>query len=272
VIAIAEFFSFREDWHQDDRVLPLVRQYQLALDAVLRDHPDWRECAVHCCHCGIRFLAHPRCAGRRDLRCPFGCRREHRRQCANARSRKHNQTAHGRANKKKLNTAARLKAAQLARVETTRPTPLAPSCQLAVVTPGAESPDETTLDATVLGATAQPRTAMDELPSMNVARLMDASPEVDASPSMDASTPMDVSPLMLWGPVTFSLDGLVLDESTLVNSPVLPYVRMVASLLEGKTIRREQLIAALCSSLRQRSIDPLPHREYVLRCLNQHPP
>jgi hypothetical protein len=108
--------------------------------------------------------------------------------------------------------------------------------------------------------------AIDEFSSMNVAPSMDAFPEVDASPSRD------VSPPMLWEPFTLSLDGLVLDESTLVNSPVLPYVRMVASLLEGRTIRCEELIAALCNSLRQRSIGRLPRREYVLRYLNGHPP
>ena len=74
LVAIAEVFSFREDWHQDDRARPLVRQYQLTLDAVLRDRPDLQDCAVRCCHCGIRFFTHPRNAGRRDLRCPFGCR------------------------------------------------------------------------------------------------------------------------------------------------------------------------------------------------------
>ena len=42
--------------------------------------------------------------------------------------------------------------------------------------------------------------------------------------------------------------------------------------LEGRTITREELIAALRKSMRQRSIGRLPHREYVLRYLNQHPP
>ena len=72
--------------------------------------------------------------------------------------------------------------------------------------------------------------------------------------------------------VTLPLAGFVLDESTLVNSLILPYVRMVASLLEGRTIRREELIAALRKRMRQRSIARAPHREYVLRYLNQHPP
>lgn len=72
--------------------------------------------------------------------------------------------------------------------------------------------------------------------------------------------------------LTLHLDGFVLDEPTLVNSCVLPYVRMVASVLEGRTIHREELIAALRKRMRRRSIGRLPHREYVLRYLNQHPP
>ena len=72
--------------------------------------------------------------------------------------------------------------------------------------------------------------------------------------------------------VTLPLEGFVLDEPTLVNSHILPYVRMVASLLEGRMISREELIAALWKCMRQRSIGRLPHREYVLRYLNQHPP
>ena len=72
--------------------------------------------------------------------------------------------------------------------------------------------------------------------------------------------------------LTLNLDGFLLDESTLVNSRILPYVRMVASVLERRTISREELLAALRTSMRQRSMARAPGREYVLRYLNQHPP
>jgi hypothetical protein len=91
------------------------------------------------------------------------------------------------------------------------------------------------------------------------ARAVDASPSVDASPAM-------------WEPLTLNLEGFVLDEPTLVNSRILPYVQMVASLLEGRTISREELIATMRKGLRQRSMGGRPRREYVLRYLNQHPP
>lgn len=72
--------------------------------------------------------------------------------------------------------------------------------------------------------------------------------------------------------VTLPLEGFVLDERALVNSRILPYVQMVASLIEGRTIGREELITALRKSMRQRSIARRPRREYVLWYLNQHPP
>jgi len=198
----------------------------------LRNRPELQDCAVGCCHCGIRFFTHPRNARRRDLRCPFGCREHHRRQRGNARSRKHNQTDKRRANKKKLNTAARIKAAQAAPRDIGPPTPVEQTSQLTAAPPSADFAD---------GAT------------------VDESPSVDTSPAMGEH-------------LTLHLDGFVLDEPTLVNSRVLPYVQMLASVLERRTISREELLAALRNGMRQRSIVRSPRREYVLRYLNQHPP
>jgi hypothetical protein len=72
--------------------------------------------------------------------------------------------------------------------------------------------------------------------------------------------------------VTLPLDGFVLDETALVNSPVLPYVLLVVNLLEGSALTREELLATLRNSMRQRSMGRRPRREYVLDYLNQHPP
>ena len=68
------------------------------------------------------------------------------------------------------------------------------------------------------------------------------------------------------------LDGFTLDEATLAKSPLLPYLAMITSLIEGHTIRADELLNLLLRSMRQRSFDRLPRREYVLRFLKQHPP
>ena len=69
-----------------------------------------------------------------------------------------------------------------------------------------------------------------------------------------------------------TLEGFTLDEVTLANSSMLSYLAMVASVIEARVISREELLHALRKSMRQRSFDRLPRREYVLRFLNQHPP
>ena len=69
----------------------------------MEDNSELRDCAVHCIHCGIRFLTHPRNAGRINLRCPFGCREHHRRERANQRSVDHYRKATAKKKKKLLN-------------------------------------------------------------------------------------------------------------------------------------------------------------------------
>ena len=66
-------------------------------------HPRLQGCVAFCAHCEIRFLTHPRCAGRVDLRCPFGCRTHHRKQRSNQRSAAYYRTPSGKWLKKQLN-------------------------------------------------------------------------------------------------------------------------------------------------------------------------
>jgi hypothetical protein len=68
------------------------------------------------------------------------------------------------------------------------------------------------------------------------------------------------------------LEDVVLDEHVVANSPILPYVLMVASVLEGRTINRGELITALRKRMRQRSINKRVRRDYVVGYLSQHPP
>ena len=72
--------------------------------------------------------------------------------------------------------------------------------------------------------------------------------------------------------MTLTVEGFVFDEPTLVKSSMLSYLAMVTSLIERRTIGREELLKWLRQSMRQRSIGRLPRREYVLRYLQQHPP
>jgi hypothetical protein len=270
VIALGEVFTFRRDWHQDDRALPLVRQYQLTLDAILRDailgdRPGLANCAVHCCHCGIRFLTHPRNAKREDLRCEFGCRECHRRQLASARSRKHYQTDHGWWNKKLLN--GKRSAAAVGNEQGASPE---------IATPDTTSTDgETSCSATSLAvesASQLPLAAADPVAPVAFAEAPGQEVEFTRECFASSSPAATASDALRGGAVELTLEGFTLDEATLANSPMLPYLAMVASLLEDRTVGPGELLDTLQECMRQRSFDRLPRREYVLRFLAQHPP
>lgn len=66
--------------------------------------------------------------------------------------------------------------------------------------------------------------------------------------------------------------GVLLQESTLPQSRVLPHVRMVVSLIERVSIRLEQLIVFLRQAMRQQRMAKRCGGDYVLHVLNQHPP
>lgn len=68
------------------------------------------------------------------------------------------------------------------------------------------------------------------------------------------------------------LEGVLLQEDSVVHSPILPYVRMVASLIEGRNIGLAELVAALRTAMRQRSMATRTRVDYVLGFLHQHPP
>lgn len=81
----------------------MVAQYYWVIRAVVKQKPHLRESLTRCRHCRILFLTHPRNAGRRDLRCPFGCREAHRRYQSTKRSTEYYRTKEGKDKKSDLN-------------------------------------------------------------------------------------------------------------------------------------------------------------------------
>jgi len=189
-------FSFRADWHQDDRAKPLVRKYQTTLDSVLQSHPKLWGCVAQCLDCGIRFLTHPRNVGRRNLRCPFGCRQHHRRRRSSQRSTAYYRTAAGKHKKKRLNARRQQVPASV------QPTPDPPAAPLGELHP----------------------------------------------------------------------EDAMVDESSLAKSPMLPYVRMIVSLIEGVKLSYRAVIHLLRRAMRQHSIATGNRMNYALGFLGQHPP
>ena len=67
-------------------------------------------------------------------------------------------------------------------------------------------------------------------------------------------------------------EGFVLDESTLKNSPLLPYVQVVVNRLEGLRLDFEELVELLQEAIRQHSFAWRRRVDYVVEYLHQHPP
>ena len=225
-------------------------------------------CLVRCRYCGIRFLTHPCNARRQDLHCPFGCRKEHRRQCANRRSAKHYQTPQGRKNKKARNGQR--------------------SCREQSCDGGSQSvglanlaqPDDSATSNSCDGESDEPISG----PSDHGGQLVDL---VDAcatsSSCSESDQPRGIKSAPTLTGVEYSetpppcrgwllLEGVLLNAASVTNSSMLSYLQMVASVIEGRTIGRNELIQALLTTMRQRSLSTRPRIEYVLDYLNRHPP
>ena len=100
---------------------PLVGSYYVELRSVLRCKPWLRKCLARCGHCGIFFLTDRRNAGRRDLGCPFGCSRAHRRRESTRRSVAYYREPEGKVKKQALNARRR------SRGRKASPTPVVPA-------------------------------------------------------------------------------------------------------------------------------------------------
>jgi hypothetical protein len=68
------------------------------------------------------------------------------------------------------------------------------------------------------------------------------------------------------------LEEVRLNAASVKNSPMLSYLQMVASCIEGRKIGRDELVQALLTTMRQRSLSAGPRTTYVLDYLNRHPP
>lgn len=208
------------------------------MDSVLRDHPALKDCAVPCSHCAIRFLTHPRNVRRIDLRCPFGCRQHHRREQSNRRSTAYYQTKKGKQLKSELNQRRSM------------------PCQLDECLP------------------AQPEPPVDSrsgpLPEQPHKASVDDSGNITCVQTVAWPSPLNAA--LVDDTLEMQLGSVLLTEEDVVHCSMLPYLCQAASLLEGRVINRNELVAALLKRMRQRSIGQPRHREYVRSYLNQHPP
>jgi len=68
------------------------------------------------------------------------------------------------------------------------------------------------------------------------------------------------------------LEGIVLDESGVATSSMLPYVRMIVSLIEGIAFTCREVVELLCLTMRQHSIGDPRTSDYAWRFPFRRPP
>jgi hypothetical protein len=203
------------------------------------------------------------------LLCPFGCRREHRRQAANQRSLNHYQTPLGKRNKKQRNG---------------RRSGHAPSCQ-EVVQPSLLCAADVPAESSSPDAEANPPSAAATLSVIQSSRIASVEDSATSNPDLGEAIPSASAPSTLTpasaehtettpssGDGWWVLQGVRLNEASVVHSPLLSYARRVASQIEGRVVGREELVQALLQTMRQRSLGSRSRAAYVLDYLHQHPP
>ena len=263
MVAIGKFFSDRANWQEGEPVNRLVRQYQTTLDSLLESDDKLKRRIKHCLGCGIRFLAAPQNAGREDLRCPFGCAKRHRARQSNERVKAYRRTETGKKKKDALN-ARRYRSSPSPACESPREDQLA-------VRQGSggrlQASAPTTPRPCGLATTTTPRSRAPEAPTTPWS--CEPAARADSPLAENATQPL---PAELSVAIELDLDGVILDESSVVQSPLLPYIRTLIWMIDGIRLSHVEVAEWLRQVQRQRSMAYRPRRDYVLRFLHQHPP
>jgi hypothetical protein len=234
-----------------------VQQYLNALDSAVAGRPEVQRYVVRCVDCGIRFLADYRNPDRKDLRCPFGCRRCHEQKARNRRSAKYRQTPRGKRAKHALNTRYYENHRRRAASDDGRRRDLSLPTPPRDISPAHEPAATSAFSAEGVLASA----------SADVPVSPSASPERpvnDAAHAAGAHQPRAT--------IEISPGGVVLHESDVARSPMLPYVQTLFRLIDGVKLTCGQVVCLLQERLRQRSMSRRSRTAYALAFLHQHPP
>lgn len=97
-------------------------------------------------------------------------------------------------------------------------------------------------------------------------------PQPDLDPHLEGTPPGEPTAGALQGTVVLRLEGVVLDEASVANSRMLPYVRMVVGLIEGVAFTCREVADLLRLAMRQHSIGASGRLPYAWCFPPQRPP
>jgi hypothetical protein len=118
-VALGNFHSSETEWYKKGQIKKIYDLYKGLVDSFSLPKSL---VLTTCCQCHIEFLTSSSNRGRRDIRCPFGCRQDHKKKKSNERSRAYYQTPEGKIKKQKQNSK-RKKSAQNSRDQKLKPIP-----------------------------------------------------------------------------------------------------------------------------------------------------
>lgn len=234
-----------------------MQQYLNALDSAVAGRPGVQRYVVRCVHCGIRFLTDYRNPDRQDLRCPFGCRRCHDREARNQRIAEYRQTPRGKRLKHELNTQYYENHRRRAASDDGR------HQDLSLRTPPGDPSvaDEPSAAIEFSSGNVLPSESADLPVSPSAPPERPANDAADASESHEPLATIELSP-----------GGVVLSESDVARSPMVPYVQRLFRLIDGVKLTCSQVVRLLQERLSQRSIARRSRIAYALAFLHEHPP
>ena len=96
--------------------------------------------------------------------------------------------------------------------------------------------------------------------------------EPDLDPHPEGALPGEPTADALQGTAVLRLEGVVLNEASVANSRMLPYVRMVVGLIEGIAFTCREVVELLRLAMRQHSIGALGRSPYAWCFPSQRPP
>jgi hypothetical protein len=102
-VALQGHWSNSSEWYRSNEANDIWILYQCELDRLSKSDNVFRDLIVHCQQCHIPFLTSATNQGRKDLRCPMGCRENHRKTQSKKRSTAYYQDEPGKQKKKEQN-------------------------------------------------------------------------------------------------------------------------------------------------------------------------
>ncbi len=94
-IIIRALHVYKPAWYRDTRIRWFVYEYYQTLRIILNLTSEKYRELTRCVHCGIYLITSCSNRGRKDIRCPFGCREKHKKDASKNRSTAYYKTEQG---------------------------------------------------------------------------------------------------------------------------------------------------------------------------------